>query len=103
MANVKGNQQNFSQEMNWYLDSSASNHVTHDFGNLNIAGEYQENENLQVGNGTGLEILHIGDSVLKSHSQPSHAFLLKSLLHVPKITKNLISVSQFARDNRVFF
>ncbi|KAH6827086.1 hypothetical protein C2S53_004692 [Perilla frutescens var. hirtella] len=100
---VPKNSMSFPQEMNWYPNSGASNHVTHDFGNLNITGEYRGNENLQVGNGTSLEILHVGDSVLKSNSPHSHAFLLKSLLHVPKITKNLISVSQFARDNNVFF
>ena len=29
--------------------------------------------------------------------------MLHNLLHVPSITKNLISVSKFARDNHVFF
>lgn len=30
-------------------------------------------------------------------------FNLDSLMHVPNITKNLISVSKFAHDNNVFF
>ena len=30
-------------------------------------------------------------------------FSLKQLLHVPTITKNLLSVSKFAHDNDVFF
>ncbi|PON50828.1 hypothetical protein PanWU01x14_220650 [Parasponia andersonii] len=33
----------------------------------------------------------------------SKCFTLKHLLHVPTISKNLISVSRFARDNAVFF
>uniref|UniRef100_A0A151UEF3 Uncharacterized protein n=1 Tax=Cajanus cajan TaxID=3821 RepID=A0A151UEF3_CAJCA len=36
--------------------------------------------------------------------QNSHITLsLNNLLLVPSITKNLVSVSQFARDNDVFF
>ena len=31
------------------------------------------------------------------------SLMLNKLLHVPAITKNLLSVSQFARDNHVFF
>ena len=33
----------------------------------------------------------------------SHSFRLNNLLHVPHITKNLLSVLQFAKDNKVFF
>jgi hypothetical protein len=35
--------------------------------------------------------------------QPSHTFLLKELLHVPAITKKLLSLSKFTRNNNVFF
>lgn len=38
-----------------------------------------------------------------AHLFLNHIFCLNNLLHVPTITKYLISVSQFARDNRVFF
>jgi histone deacetylase 1/2 len=34
---------------------------------------------------------------------PSTTLKLNNMLHVPSITKNLVSVSQFARDNNVFF
>ena len=33
----------------------------------------------------------------------NHSFQLNKLLHVPSITKNLLSVSQFAKDNKVCF
>ncbi|CAA0830411.1 Unknown protein, partial [Striga hermonthica] len=74
---------------NWYPDSGATSHVTYDLANLNSAAEYQGRERVQVGNGTGLNISHFGNSVLKSPS--NDLFILKNLLHVPEITKNLIS------------
>lgn len=59
---------------------------------------------VHVGNGTGLKVHHIGSSVLQPSdtASSSHKFLLTNLLHVPQITKNLISVT-FAKDNIVFF
>lgn len=87
----------------WYTDSRASNHVTNDLANLNIAFEFQGNSKLQIGNGTGLLISHVGNSHLRNSFLNSKPFVLKNLLHVPKITKNLLSVSQFAKDNSVFF
>lgn len=38
-----------------------------------------------------------------SSLEPSRCLVLKQLLHVPKITKNLLSVSKFAHDNNVYF
>ncbi|KAH6784514.1 hypothetical protein C2S52_009473 [Perilla frutescens var. hirtella] len=85
MANISStqNQNNFPLEMNWYPNFGASNHVTNDFSNLNMASDYQSSESLQIGNGTGLEIVHIGDSILKSPSHPSYAFVLKPLFPTP--------------------
>ncbi|CAA0843297.1 Unknown protein, partial [Striga hermonthica] len=85
-----------------YPDSGASAHVTNELGNLNIASEYDGQNQLQVGNGSGVSISHIGNTFLKC-PDASKAFILKELLHVPCITKNLISVSKFAHDNDVYF
>lgn len=38
-----------------------------------------------------------------SNINPTSTLKLNNLLLVPSITKNLVSVSQFAKDNRVFF
>ncbi|GFQ04839.1 putative myb family transcription factor at1g14600 [Phtheirospermum japonicum] len=89
-----------SDTLNWFPDSGATNHVTYDMSNLNTISEYQGSNKLHVGNGTGLTITHIGNSVLKSPHCTS-VFHLKKLLLVPCITKNLMSVSQFAQDNNV--
>ena len=90
-------------DSNWYPASGATNHVTNDLANLNIGVEYQGANQLVIGNGAGLPISHIGSSFLTAQNHPSRKLLLKHLFHVPNITKNLLSVSQFARDNHVFF
>jgi hypothetical protein len=90
-----------SHDLNWYPDTGATNHVTSDLGNLNLqAEEYNGSDQLRVGNGQGLDIKHLGSSKLH---YPHVSFTLQNLLHVPNIQKNLLSVSQFTRDNNVFF
>lgn len=56
-----------------------------------------------MGDGTSLNIKHIGQTVFQSPFNSKVSLKLNNLLHVPHITKNLISVSRFARDNSVFF
>jgi len=55
-----------------------------------------------MGNGSGLFIANTGSAIFCS-SFTDKPLLLRTLLHVPLITKNLLSVSQFARDNHVYF
>ena len=85
----------------WYPDSGATNHVSNDLGNLNISSEYHGGKKLMLGNGLGISISHIGQAHFKTAN--SRTLLLNNLLHVPDISKNLLSVSQFAKDNKVFF
>ena len=51
-----------------------------------------------MGNSANLMIAHSGFS-----SDSPKVFSLSNLLHVPHITRNLINVSQFAKENNVFF
>lgn len=83
----------------WYLDSGASNHLTSDLNNLSIHAEYTDGDKVQVGNGTCLSISHTDNSTIATHSS---SLLLNNILCVPKITKNLLSVSQLAKDNDVY-
>lgn len=88
-------------EENWYSDIGATHHLTSNLQNLNISSEeYSGQDQIQIGNGTGLSISHSGSTSL---SLSRRQFLLKQLLHVPHICKNLLSVRQFALDNDVFF
>jgi hypothetical protein len=51
---------------------------------------------IQVSNGTRLSIQHTGNSKLSPN------FYLRHVLHVPNITKNLLSVQKFTYDNNVY-
>lgn len=89
-------------EQAWYLETRASHHLTFDHSNLLTSSKFEGPENVQIGNGIGVSIKHIGNSSLCS-SNSNYAFSLHNLMHVPHITKNLISVSKFASDNNVYF
>jgi histone deacetylase 1/2 len=56
-----------------------------------------------MGNGQGVSISSLGHSSFHAHHDPSVKLELKDLLHVPNISKNLLSVSKFAQDNNVIF
>jgi transposase InsO family protein len=81
---------------NWYSDSGATHHLTSDLANLNVcADEYHGPNQIRVGNGTSLPMKHIGST---QFSTPTASFLLNNVLHVPQISKNLISVRKFTKD-----
>ncbi|TXG69253.1 hypothetical protein EZV62_004188 [Acer yangbiense] len=84
----------------WYADSGATNHVTNDAGNLDLKSDYRGDESLMVGNGKQLDISHVGLKSLPSLTK--HSIILKQVLHVPEIRKNLLSVSRLVNDNDVF-
>ncbi|TXG55646.1 hypothetical protein EZV62_020902 [Acer yangbiense] len=84
----------------WYADSGATNHVTNDAGNLDLKSNYRGDESLMVGNGKQLDISHVGLKSLPSLTK--HSIILKQVLHVPEIRKNLLSVSRLVNDNDVF-
>jgi hypothetical protein len=87
---------NYAPDPNWYSDSGATHHLTSDLANLNVrADEYHGPDQIRVGNGTSLPIKHIGST---QFSTPTTSFLLNNVLHVPQISKNLISVHKFTKD-----
>jgi len=77
-----------------------NHHVTPDLMILTDSAPYLNNDHLHVGNGKGLSISHIGHTMLHS---PKHTFTLSNVLHVPHITKPLLSVQKFCRDNNIYF
>jgi hypothetical protein len=80
--------------------TGSTNHLTNDLSNFNlILEEYKGTNYIKVGNGQGLDILHIG--LAQIFSSNIH-FSLPNLLHVPQIENNLIFVNKFTHDNRVF-
>jgi histone deacetylase 1/2 len=90
-------------EASWYPDSGASHHLTYDPYNLVQSSPYSGHDHVMMGNGQGVSISSLGHSSFHSHHDPSVKLELKDLLHVPNISKNLLSVSKFAQDNNVIF
>ena len=58
----------------WCAEPGATNHCTSDPNNLIIQDTYVGNDQIHMGNGTGLEIQHIGQSTFPS--QFSSKFLV---------------------------
>ena len=89
----------FVYDCSWYPDTGATTHVTPDVHNLMNNNEFTGQDKIVMGNGTGLDIKHIGQSSF--HSQFNSRLL--SLNHLLHVTKNLLSVSKFSKDNVVYF
>jgi len=85
---------------NWFPDTGANQHVTPDLATLTAAESYLGNDNLHVGDGKGLPISHLGH--IKIYT-PHRSFTLTNVLHVPAITKPLLSDQKFYVDNNVYF
>jgi hypothetical protein len=90
----------YKVDPNWYNDTGATDHITSDLDRLAVRERYHGGDQVQVGNGAGLCILHTCHSVLNTATRP---LALRNILHVPDISKNLLSVHKFSRDNDVFF
>lgn len=85
------------QDPSWYVDSGASNLLTTAMNNLSLQNKYHAPDQVTVGNGESLPIHHIGQLFLSfCYSRPVK---LNCVLHVPHISKNLISVSKLTSDN----
>jgi histone deacetylase 1/2 len=98
-ANVAGTSSGYQVDPNWYSDTGATDHITSDLDRLSFRERYNGTDNVQVGNGAGLHIEHIGQSSVNTSAEKPLA--LRNVLHVPKITKNLISTHRLTNDNDV--
>jgi len=85
----------------WIPDSGASFHVTEESQNIQQLGPFEGPDQIYIGNGQGLSIKSSCYTKFVSPINPRISLSLKQLLHVPVITKNLISVSKFSKDNNV--
>jgi histone deacetylase 1/2 len=81
------------------MDTGATDHITSDLDRLAVREAYNGNDRVHVGNGAGLPISHVGHGTLNTIAKPLH---LWNILHVPKITKNLLSAHKITLDNDVF-
>ncbi|RWR75576.1 Zinc finger, CCCH-type [Cinnamomum micranthum f. kanehirae] len=84
----------------WFPDTGATAHMTPDVGKLHSLSPYQGSDKILVGNGTALDITHIGTASVK-HGR--HELKLNNVLVVPDIKKNLLSVSQITSEYPYLF
>jgi hypothetical protein len=87
-------------DLNWYYDTGATDHITHDLDRLAVREQYTGGDKVPVGNDVGLHILHTGHASIRTASR---SLALRNTLHAPAISKNLIFVHKLARDNDIFF
>lgn len=90
----------YQVDPNWYVDTGATDHITNDLDRLTIREKYHGNDHVQVGNDTGLLIANVGHSSINTTAR---SLDLNNVLHVPQISKNLVSIHQLTRNNIVFF
>jgi hypothetical protein len=81
------------------MDTGATDHITSDLDKLTVHERYHGGDQVHTASGLGMEINHIGHSVLNSPSSKLH---LRNILHVPQANKNIVSVNRFTCDNNVF-
>ncbi|XP_020679649.1 protein argonaute 1A-like [Dendrobium catenatum] len=93
-------QQQFSSTNDWILDSGASSHLTADVSNLQQPTPYQGNDTVSLANGQHLPIHNSGQGILPL-PESNRKLNLNNILHVPKLSHNLLSVSQLASDNDI--
>ncbi|KAH7670249.1 RNA-directed DNA polymerase protein [Dioscorea alata] len=86
-------------DSNWYADTGATDHITHDLERLTTRERYTGGDHVQVANRTGLSIAHVGNSSITGYNC---LLYLNHILHVPKINRHLLSVRKLAADNIAF-
>jgi histone deacetylase 1/2 len=89
----------YGVDTNWYSDSGATDHITGELDKLHVRDRYHGNEQIHTASGAGMNIHHVGHSVIHT---PVHDLHLKNILHVPQAKKNLLSTSRLAHDNHAF-
>jgi histone deacetylase 1/2 len=89
----------YGVDTNWYVDSGATDHVTSELEKLTVRDKYGGHDQVHSASGSGMEIDHIGSSILRTPTSNIH---LHKILHVPQASKSLLSVHRLACDNNAF-
>lgn len=92
-----------SDTSSWVPDSGATHHITNDSASFQDDHSASGSDQVFMGNGEGVSIKNVGSACVPSPINPHTTLVLKNLLLVPSITKNLVSVQKFCKDNCVFF
>ena len=79
----------------WFVDSRASNHMTSHKEWFRELREQEQPVYVETGDDTTHPIRHIGNVPFGEKSKQTY---IKNVLHVPTITKNLVSVGQMVEQ-----
>jgi hypothetical protein len=90
----------YSVDPAWYMDTGATDHLTSQLDKLASHQPYSGPDQVRTANGSGMHISHVGHASLLSHT--SKRLRLLDILRVPSVTRSLLSVPKFTRDNNVF-
>jgi hypothetical protein len=97
-ANVN-NGGHYNNNGGWVMDTGATDHITSELERLHAHECYHGNDQIHAANGAGMNITHIGETIIPTHDQNLH---LKDVLLVPEASKILISAHRFTNDNHAF-
>ena len=75
----------------WYVESGASNHMTSHKEWFSYLEKPEQPRVVEIGDDTLHPIVHVGEVPLNHVGQKGK---LMNVLHIPTITKNLVSVGQ---------
>lgn len=89
----------YGVDTNWYPKMGATGHITNKLVKLIVHDKYHGTDHIHTVSGVGMEIKHIGHSIVHT---PICKLNLNNVLHVPKVAKNLISIHCLAKDNSAF-
>jgi hypothetical protein len=62
----KGALVSYGVDTNWYTDTGATHHLTGELSKLSVAGKYKGRDQVHTANGNGMNISHIGNSILRT-------------------------------------
>lgn len=90
-----------SSSDDWYIDSGASSHMTHDFNNLCNVKDVINEKFVIMANNQKIEVKNSGDYKLTLLvNNKDCAVTIKNVLYVPDLSTNLISVSQLINNGK---
>jgi hypothetical protein len=90
----------YTVDSDCYVDLGATDHITIEHDKLAVRDKYKDTEKVHTASGAGMEISYTGKSFIHT---PHRKLQLCNVFHVPKATKNLMSIHRFSLDNNVFF
>jgi hypothetical protein len=83
----------YAANTNWYTDTGAIDHITGEPEKLTHWSKYHGGDQIHTANGAGMDISHIGHTIVHAPSRNIH---LKNVLYVPQAKKNLVSIHKLA-------